>query len=315
VILVLRALGLGDLLTAIPALRAIRRARPDEHLALATSGWLAPLVDHIGVVDELVAVRGLAPVPLSERPAVAVNLHGRGPQSTRLLLDLQPVRLVAFAHADVPATRGMPAWTAHEHEVDRWCRLLRENGIPADRNDLLIERPPGAPGTPPGATVVHPGAASNARRWPAERFAAIARHELRSGRPVVITGSPGERGLAESVADLAGASRTSVAAGRTDLLGLARIVASAGRVVCGDTGVAHLATALRTPSVLLFGPVSPARWGPPPRPWHHVLWTGGTGDPHGGEPDPGLLEICEDQVIDALEMLPSEAEARSFAAR
>ncbi len=64
-------------------------------------------------------------------------------------------------------------------------------------------------------------------------------------------------------------------AGRTDLVELAAAVAAAGRVVCGDTGVAHLATALGTPSVVLFGPTSPARWGPPAdRPQHRVLWAG-----------------------------------------
>jgi ADP-heptose:LPS heptosyltransferase len=77
-------------------------------------------------------------------------------------------------------------------------------------------------------------------------------------------------------------------------------------VVCGDTGVAHLATALRTPSVVLFGPTPPARWGPPAdRPWHRVLWAGRTGDPHGRSADDGLLEIDVADVTAALADLPS----------
>jgi hypothetical protein len=97
-------------------------------------------------------------------------------------------------------------------------------------------------------------------------------------------------------------------AGPTDLLRLAALVAAAGRVACADTGVAHLATALGTPSVVLFGPTSPARWGPPPdRPIHRVLWAGSTGPPHGSRPHPGLLAITVDDVIGALLAVPAAA--------
>jgi ADP-heptose:LPS heptosyltransferase len=65
--------------------------------------------------------------------------------------------------------------------------------------------------------------------------------------------------------------------------------------------VAHLATALGTPSLVLFGPTDPAEWGPPPeRARHQVLWAGRRGDPHGLRPDPGLLEIAPEDVLEAL---------------
>jgi len=90
-----------------------------------------------------------------------------------------------------------------------------------------------------------------------------------------------------------------VLAGRTDLGHLAALVADARLVVAGDTGVAHLASAYATPSVLLFGPTPPSRWGPPPGP-HTVLWHGtGVGDPHAAEPDPALLRIGVDEVLTA----------------
>ena len=92
-------------------------------------------------------------------------------------------------------------------------------------------------------------------------------------------------------------------AGRTNLRELAALVAAAGRVVCGDTGVAHLATAYRRPSVVLFGPTSPSAWGPPARPYHRVLWNGTTGDPHADRVDPGLLAIDPARVIAALDAL------------
>jgi ADP-heptose:LPS heptosyltransferase len=304
VALSLRALGLGDLLTAVPALRAVAAAHPGHRHVVACPASLRPLVLLTGAAEEILDAAPLEPLEMRP-PDVAVNLHGRGPESHALLQALRPRRLIAFGCG--------AAWRDEEHEVDRWCRLLREHGIPADRTRLELSCPPGSAATPANATVIHPGAASGARRWPPERFAAVARHEVGAGRTVVITGSPGERRLAEDVARRIGAP-CRVAAGTTDVLDLARIVAAADRVVCGDTGVAHLATALRTPSVVLFGPVSPARWGPPPRPWHHVLWAGSTGDPHAGVPDAGLLRISVEQVTRALDHLPSAAEANRLGA-
>jgi ADP-heptose:LPS heptosyltransferase len=82
------------------------------------------------------------------------------------------------------------------------------------------------------------------------------------------------------------------------------VVAAARVVVSGDTGVAHLATAYRRPSVVLFGPVSPALWGPPTRPQHVVLWHGdGTGDPWGAGLDPALARITVEEVTRALDGL------------
>jgi ADP-heptose:LPS heptosyltransferase len=312
-LLVLRALGLGDFLTAVPALRALADAFPGHHRVLAAPAALAPLARHSGAVDEVADTAGLER-PLDARLGgadLAVNLHGRGPQSHELLLATGPRRLIAFANAAVPASAGGPRWWPGEPEVARWCRLLRAGGIPADPRRLDLTAPPGAP--PPGsagATVIHPGAGSAARRWPPERFAEVARAETERGRRVVISGGPGEVELAGYVADLAGRPpRLTVSAGG-DLLALARLVAAAERVLCGDTGVAHLATALGTPSVVLFGPVSPTEWGPPPeRTWHRALWAGSTGDPHAREPDAGLLQLTVPEVLQALDELPATAGA------
>lgn len=299
-ILVLRALGLGDFLTAVPALRALADAFPGHELLLATPRALRPLVRLARAADDVVPAAPLEPLPRSlAEPGLAVNLHGRGPESHRVLTALRPSRLIAFAHPDVPESRGGPQWRPDEHERHRWCRLLAESGVEADPSRVDIPRPDvGAPEIASGATLVHPGAASEARRWPAERFAAVARAESMGGRRVIVTGSAAELPLARRVAGLAGLPADAVFAGRTNALRLARLVADAGRVVCGDTGVAHLATAFATPSIVLFGPTPPALWGPPPgRCWHRVLWAGRSGDPHAQTPDPGLLEITVEHVL------------------
>ncbi|CAA9332638.1 MAG: ADP-heptose--lipooligosaccharide heptosyltransferase II, partial [uncultured Frankineae bacterium] len=90
-VVVLRALGLGDLLTAVPALRALRRARPDAEIVLAMPAGLADLARLSGAVDEVVDTAALAPLERSLHAAdLAVNLHGRGPQSTALLRETAP---------------------------------------------------------------------------------------------------------------------------------------------------------------------------------------------------------------------------------
>jgi ADP-heptose:LPS heptosyltransferase len=243
-----RALGLGDLLTAVPALRALAAAFPEHQRVLAAPWALAGLVRLTGAVDEVVDCAPLAPLPQCLHGAdVAVNLHGRGPQSHKLLLAAGPRRLIAF---------GRPpdaVWRSGEHEVARWCRLLVQSGIPADPRDLAI------------------------------------------------TGSAAERPLADRVARAAGLPDEAVLAGRTDLLELTAAVAAAARVTCGDTGIAHLATALGIPSVVLFGPTPPAEWGPPRNRRHVALWAGRRGDPHADEPDPSLLEIRVTDVVDALD--------------
>lgn len=291
---VYRAIGLGDLLAGVPALRALRRALPDHEISLAAPASQAPLVALAEVVDRLIPTEELAPVSWSGAPPeVAVDLHGNGPASRSLLKRLRPGRLVAFETLDGPR------WDRHEHERVRWCRLVAHAfGVYGDPDDVSL-RPPPDRSPAPDAVVVHPGAASGSRRWPAERYAAVARRLAETGARVVLTGSPGEVPLAELVRERAGLPAAAVLAGRTDLVGLAAVAAEARLVIAGDTGMAHLASAYGTPSVLLFGPTPPATWGPPPGP-HVVLWHGdGVGDPHAATPDPALLRIGVEEVIDA----------------
>ncbi len=308
VAVVLRPLGLGDLLTGVPAIRAVRAAVPRHRLVLATTAALRPLAELIDVVDEVLPARELEPLDWAgPPPELAVDLHGKGPASHRIVADLGPQRLLTF---DSPGYPG-PTWYADEHEVRRWCRLVSEGlGGTADPNALDLA----VPSVPPpvrGASVVHPGAAFPGRRWPPDRFAAVARHLADSGHDVRITGGPAEVELAADVARLAGLGDDAVLAGRTSSLALAAVVADSRVVVSGDTGVAHLATAYRRPSVVLFGPVSPALWGPPLRAGEHgalhaVLWHGdGSGDPWGVELDPALEKVTVDEVIAVLDDLPA----------
>ncbi|BFU44472.1 glycosyltransferase family 9 protein [Krasilnikovia sp. MM14-A1004] len=293
-ILALCAPGVGDLAIAVPALRALRAAFAARTLALAAPAWLTPLVDLVGGIDRVLPTAGLAPNRwTAPGPEIAVNLHGCGPESHRLLNAVRPARLWAFANAEAAHSDG-PDWAEDEHETHRWCRLLRHYGIRADADDLALA----VPDTPVahGVTIVHPGARAPGRRWPPDRFAAVARALAAAGHHVVVTGSAHDTDLAVRVARGAGLPAGAVLAGRTGLGGLAALVAHARLVISGDTGIAHLATAYRVPSVVLFGPVPPHRWGPPPgRAYHRAIWHGGPG-PAGHD---ALSTVRPDEVLAA----------------
>lgn len=305
-LVVLRPLGLGDFLAGVPAYRAIARAFGRHRIVLAAPRVLAPLAELTGVFERVHDTQPLVPLDAQLGDAdIAVDLHGRGPASQRILLAARPRRLIAFANAEVAQTAAGAEWRSDEHEVARWCRMLAHAGIAVDERELDLARPrvripPGVA----GATLVHASAASESRRWPAQRWAAVARAQRSAGANVIFTGDARDRERVLAIAAAAAIPAAQVYAGRTTLGELAALVAASGRVVCSDTGVAHLATAYRRPSVVLFGPTPPAWWGPPPeRRYHRVLWAGRLGDPHATSVDPGLLEISVADVNAALEQL------------
>lgn len=318
-ILVLRALGVGDLATAVPALRGLRAAFPDHQLVLAAPGWLEPLVRLVGGVDRVVPTNGLDRFDRpGTRPYWAVNLHGRGPRSHRLLQVVEPVLLRAFECPAAGHTDG-PPWVDDEHEVRRWCRLLDWYGVPCDPADLGLRLPDPHP-LGAGITVVHPGGKDARRRWAPDRFAVIARELTRLGHRVLVTGSADERDLVRQVVESAGLPPTAALAGHLDVTELAALVGYGRLVVSADTGVAHLATGYGTPSVVIFGPVRPDHWGPPAdRPWHRALWAEEFAGAHrpvarAAPIHPALAAVGVDQVLDAVDDVERAGRSRGAVA-
>ena len=302
VALALRALGLGDFVTGVPALNLLRQTLPLHTLMLAAPARLAPLVTLVPAVDGLLPRGELEALTGFRNPVdVAVDLHGKGPRSRQLLIDLGPGTVLGFA--DRTAGLTGPEWRRDEHEVARWMRLVVEGFRlprhacgPDDGSAVAGSMARPAVSAPTGLTVIHPGAAAPARRWPADRFAAVARSLISDGHRVVLTGTRAEADLVAWIGSRSGAA----ALLDLPLLDLAATISGARLVICGDTGVAHLASAYRTASVVLFGAVSPREWGPPPDPRHQVLWHGdGRGDPHAGVVDPALLQISVPEVLAA----------------
>ncbi|MFG1796623.1 glycosyltransferase family 9 protein [Nocardia sp. NPDC049149] len=302
VVLVLQARGLGDLLTAVPALRALRRARPHDRIVLAAPQRLKPIVDLIASVDSLLPTPDVAGLRWDgPGPQLAVNLSGPSTESIVALAKTDPGRILSYQNPAFPELTG-PQWQSDMHDVDRWCHLLESDDIAADRRNLGLV-PPVSITSHRDCVVVHVGAGAAARRWPPDRFAAVVRHLLVLGREVVLTGDETERDIALNIAARAGLPIGRVLAGEQNLIELAATIAEAALMVCGDTGAAHLATAFGTRTVQLFGPTPPRWGGPPPHLLnrHAVLWAGQLGDPDADTPDPGLLRIGITEVINAVD--------------
>ncbi|WP_432533216.1 glycosyltransferase family 9 protein [Kineococcus arenarius] len=282
----------GDVLLTGPAVRALAaRASVDVLASPAGAGAarLLPGVDEVLVFDppwsgfspaavDPAAVQDLVSA-VRERgydEAVVFTSFHQSPLPLALLLRLAGVARISATSEDYPGSlldvrhrrEGGPRADAHEAEAA--LELAAAAGFPVPAGDdgrlrVLTTAPP-PPGLPASYVVVHPGASVPARAPLPEQAAGIVEALRHAGRDVVVTGGPGERRLTAAVAGHGAVDL----GGRTDLPGLAAVLAAADAVVVGNTGPAHLAAAVGTPVVSLFAPVVPAaRWAPHGVP--HVL--------------------------------------------
>lgn len=302
-VVVLRALQLGDLLCAVPALRALRAGLPDAQIALVGLPWARDFVSRFSTyLDEFIEFPGYPGLP--ERPVdvgavpaflaalqrrafdLAIQLHGDGRVTNPLVALFGARRMAAFTTPGVPAVVGAhlvpyPSWLP---EVQRSLRLVEQAGAPAgtDRLEFPIRADEehewaalrAATGLDTDYACVHAGARDPDRRWPAPAFAAVARTLAARGLRVVLTGEgPEEREAARAIAG--GCERRVLdLTGRTSLGVLAAAVRDARLLVCNDTGVSHLAAAFGTASVIVFRTSDPARWAPLDRQRHRVVRDG-----------------------------------------
>jgi ADP-heptose:LPS heptosyltransferase len=297
---VLRALQLGDVLCATPALRALRGAFPNAHITLIGLPWARDLVERLDYVDDLLPFPGFPGLP-ERAPDVAalpeffraaqsrqfdlvIQMHGDGRLTNSICAALGS-RLTAgyFSNGGwCPDEQRFMAWPERGPEVRRWLRLLQFLGVPARGEEIDFPVRPDERRRyrelaevhdlkPRRYVCVHPGARLPSRRWPAERFAKVADWLAEQGLTVVITGAADERELAERV-------RASMRFPAVDLVGatdpgmFATLLANARLLISNDTGASHVAAATRTPSVVVCTGSDPERWAPLDHERHQVVY-------------------------------------------
>lgn len=288
---VVRALaGIGDMLCAVPALRSLRAGLPDAHVALIGLPSSREFVARFpGYLDELIGFPGFPGIPevppsVTALPAflagiqargfdLALQMQGSGFASNPFTVLLGAARVSGlYLPGQYRPGEEFVAYPADRHESQRLTALTSALGMPdtgehlewpvtaADRAGLARA----AEGRlARGYALIHPGASQETRRWPAERFAAVADRLVRAGLQVVISGATGDRSLARRVvARMSRGENVFDLTGRTSLGELGALVEGARLVVTNDTGVSHLAAALRRPSVVVFSASDPRRWAP-----------------------------------------------------
>lgn len=283
-IIVSKLAAIGDTILLIPHLRLLREAFPNARMIALASSVNRDVFDLWGGMDRIVEWSPAATLKAlweirGERADMAVDFEQWTHVTTLVLAWAGVPRRIGFATAGFGRGRLYTDPVSHDgrvHEGDMFGRLLAPFGIrpeagalrlsiPVERRAAIAARMESAGlrlGNP--IVVIHPGCGAHGwqREWPAERYAGVidALADTRSCA-FVITGSAGERALAEETAALCRAPSW-VAAGEISLLDLAALVAEASVVVCGNTGIVHLSEAVGTPVVAIHGPTDPARWGP-----------------------------------------------------
>lgn len=283
-ILIIKPSSLGDIIDALPAVGAIRKRFPSARLSwLVKSEWAAILKGH-PAIDEVIA----APFQWGEMMQLIRAVRKR---PFDLVVDLQgllrsallgyvtgaPVR-IGFAEAREGASRfytdRVPIPEGVVHAVDRYRTAAKALGCQSEKvhfdipslveTATTVRRLLSLAGLQESApfALIHPTARWESKKWEPTRFAELADWLVREKRlPIVFVGSKGEREEVGRIVEKMKHPALNVA-GKTTLPELAELIRRAAFFVCNDSGPMHLAAAVGTPVVALFGPTDPRKIGP-----------------------------------------------------
>jgi ADP-heptose:LPS heptosyltransferase len=293
-LLAVRLDNAGDMVMLGPALRAIKRTSPEARLTVLATPAGASVAPLLPWVDDVLVWRPVwqdlgrsTADPARDRHLIELlkerdfdaafifTSFRQDPHVPGYVCYLAGIPLRAGASkefAGATLTDELPSGPDEIHQVERNLDLIERLGFRINDRQLALALPDEARasaaellrgvGLEPEApfALVHPGASAAARRYPPERFAAVAAELRARGLAVLITGMERE---ADAVGIVSGQGTLPALVGATSLAELAAIVAMANVVICGNTLLLHLADALNTPVVCLFaGTDLESQWGP-----------------------------------------------------
>jgi lipopolysaccharide heptosyltransferase II len=279
--LIVRLGAIGDVVNAIVVATALREAWPESRIAWAVHELALPLVDRHPAIDRVhlwrkrggwTGLREVLSEIRGERYELALDLQ-RLAKSAALARLSGASRVVGFDRARtkeaswlLPRERLTPAASAHV--VDQYLEVLAHLGLPPRAPRFELPRDDSAVTSaerllavfPRAPILIHVGATKPANRWPPRRFGELASALIDRGLPVAFTGSAADRAAVEQASAVE--PRAVDLCGRTGLLDLAELQRRARLVVSCDSGPMHLAAAVGTRVVALFGAADERRTGP-----------------------------------------------------
>ncbi|KXJ98616.1 MAG: ADP-heptose--LPS heptosyltransferase [Acidobacteria bacterium OLB17] len=280
-VLVIRLRSIGDTVLATPVLTTLRRELPNAEVDILLEDRISPLLEGF----EGVGVQGIGAGARTRLQAAGrlrtakydavINLHGGSTSSTLAAATLARYRL-GFSHYRFPRTYthlyGSPAdlWgTDQLHSVEQQLAILGLAGMNVDRSE-----PTSLPADPQADAAIgealgdygplalmHPAAAYDTKTWPAANFAKAAEHLAAKGFTVASVAAPNERPVIEAVERAANCEILSLVG--LPLPQITAVARRAGIFIGNDSGIAHIAAAVGTPSVVIFGSSNRVHW----RPW------------------------------------------------
>ncbi|MCE6989727.1 glycosyltransferase family 9 protein [Dyadobacter sp. CY323] len=299
-IAVFRALQLGDMLCAIPAMRALRAAYPDAEITLLGLPWAESLCTRFAdYFDRFIHFPGFPGLPEQEfDPAALVRfakqireekfdlilqMQGNGNIVNDMLESFSESRVAGFHsegnHRNPDVFLEYPTGIS---EILRHLKLMEHLGIPGegtalefpvfssemqnleDQFYLVIEKP---------YVCVHPGSRGAWRQWPPSHFACLADQCAGMGYQVIVTGTQAEAGITSQVIELMDYPAVNLT-GKTGLGEIAQLIKESDLLISNCTGVSHIAAATETPSIVISMDGEPERWGPLNTDLHKTIdWT------------------------------------------
>ena len=286
-IAIFRALQLGDMLCAVPAIRALHHAFPEASITLLGLPWASSFVsrfhEYIQEFKWFPGYPGLPEQPFhpgetlqflkemnDEKFDLALQMQGNG-FIVNPMMQLMGAGLTAgFCKPDgyCPDSNLYMIYPNEVHEKERHLRLMDNLGIPRvgdhmefpifaqDEVELQLS---GFEEEPGSYVCIHPGSRGSWRQWPPAFFAMLGDICVKHGKKVILTGTKEEMPLVESVARKM-QSAPIIAAGQTTLGAMSVLIRDAYALISNCTGPAHIAAALRTPSIVISMDGEPGRW-------------------------------------------------------